>query len=277
MGIFLSGGIDSTVLVALARAAGRTDLRTFSMSLPDSPDDEGPAARRTAAHFGTHHEDYRVDAATGKAIFAQFLRAVDQPSIDGMNTFAIAGFARDRGLKVALSGIGADEIFGGYRSFVDVPRLARWDGWVSRLGPARGALGRVLEGAARDPRLRRVGDMLGEPAGITNTYSMFRGIFTRAEARTLVRHYMQTDVVNPEDDVAEAGTDDPTAEDAVSRLELTRYLRNQLLRDSDVMSLAWGLELRTPFLDSRVGGDHEPYSRAHAPAGRQAAVARGRT
>ena len=252
VGIFLSGGIDSTVLVALARAIGRTDLRTFSMSLPDSADDEGPAARRTAAHFGTRHENYTVDAATGKAIFAKFLRAVDQPSIDGLNTFAVAGFAHERGLKVALSGLGADEIFGGYRSFEVVPRLARWDGWLSRTGPARPALGRVMEGVVRDPRGRRLGDMLGQAAGVTAAYTTFRGIFTRAEARTLARHYVHATAIDSEDDVAEAGPADPTAEDAVSRLELTRYVRNQLLRDSDVMSLAWSLELRTPFLDSRV-------------------------
>jgi len=252
VGIFLSGGIDSTALVALARVAGQVDLRTFSMCLPGSADDEGRAARRIAAHFGTQHEEVPVDAATGKALFSRFLGAVDQPSIDGLNTFAVAGFARDRGIKVALSGVGADEVFGGYRSFHDVPLLARWDQRLSWMGPARGLLGRALEAAAVGPRSQRIGDMLGQPAGITTAYTTFRGVFTRADARTLARHFAPAAGHEPEDDEENAWRLDPTPMDSVSRLELTRYVRNQLLRESDVMSMAWGLELRTPFLDAGV-------------------------
>jgi len=250
VGIFLSGGIDSTALLALARATGEADLRTFSMSLPGTAQDEGPAARRIAAHFGTQHEDVPMDAATGRTLFAKFLRAVDQPSIDGLNTFAVAGFARDRGIKVALSGLGADELFGGYRSFRDVPRLARWAERLGWLGPARGLLGRALEAAAVGPRSQRIGDMLGQPAGVTTAYTTFRGVFTRADARALARHFAPAHGHEPEDDEGEAEPIDPTPIDSVSRLELTRYVRNQLLRESDVMSMAWGLELRTPYLDA---------------------------
>ncbi|MEO8681467.1 MAG: asparagine synthase (glutamine-hydrolyzing) [Vicinamibacterales bacterium] len=248
VGIFLSGGIDSTALLALARATGRTNVHTFSMSLPGSANDEGLTARRTAAHFGSRHEEYPVDAASGKSLFASFLRAADQPSIDGLNTFAVAGFARERGLKVALSGIGADEIFGGYRSFQDVPRLARWDGWLSGSGPARRHLGRLLERAAIGPRWRRIGDMLGQQPGLTTAYDTFRGIFTRAEARALAARYAGN-ADEDADDGHDDGPPDLAPEDTVSRLELTRYVRNQLLRESDVMSMAWGLEVRTPFLD----------------------------
>lgn len=250
--IFLSGGIDSTALVALAGLTGQHDVRTFSLSFPGVPEDEGAAASRVAAHFGTHHEDYPVDAATGKAIFSQFLGASDQPSIDGLNTFALAGFARQRGAKVVLSGLGADEIFGGYPSFTYVPRLARWDSRLSRLGPARRAVGHLLERLAPGPRGRRLGDMLGHPAGVGPAYAAFRGIYTRAESRTLARHYAGTPVEEPDDDRQDVTANDPTTGDAVSRLELTRYVRNQLLRESDVMSMAWGLELRTPFLDRAV-------------------------
>lgn len=252
VGILLSGGVDSTALVALARAAGQRDLQTFSMSLPGSDADEGTAARRVATHFQTDHHDYSVDAATGKTMFRRFLAAFDQPSIDGLNVFAMAGFAREHGMTVTLSGLGADELFGGYRSFKDVPRLARWDARLSLVPPARRAAGRFLERYSSDPRWRRIGDMLGQPAGLTSAYTTFRAIFTRAEAATLVRHYTAvTDDERLEDDAAgeQAG---PTAEDTVSHLELTRYVRNQLLRDSDVMSLAWALELRTPFLDNGV-------------------------
>ena len=252
VGIFLSGGIDSTALVALSRATGQNDLRTFSMSLPDVPEDEGPTARRVARHFETAHQDYPVDAGTGRTLFSQYLGAFDQPSIDGLNTFALSGFARERGLSVALSGLGADEMFGGYRSFRDVPALARWDSRFSRFGATRRLAGHLLERAAPGPRWRRIGDMLGQPAGLTTAYTTFRGIYTRAEARTLARNYSDPSGDEPDDDVWDALPHDPAAGDVVSRLELTRYVRNQLLRESDVMSMAWGLELRTPFLDSAV-------------------------
>ncbi|MGE3489588.1 MAG: asparagine synthase (glutamine-hydrolyzing) [Vicinamibacterales bacterium] len=253
VGIFLSGGVDSTALVALARAAGRAEVRTFTMSLPGTANDEGPAARRVAAHFGTHHEAFAVDAAAGKRLFARYLSAIDQPSIDGLNTFAVAGFASERGLKVALSGIGADEVFGGYRSFADVPRLARWDRRLSRLGPARGALGRALGGIGTAPRLRRIGDMLGHAPGLSAAYTTFRGVFTRADASALARHFAHaTHGESGDDEGDDLPPVDPTPMDAVSRLELTRYVRNQLLRDGDVMSMAWGLELRTPYLDAGV-------------------------
>ncbi len=252
IGIFLSGGIDSTALVALAKASGQTDLRTFTMSLPGTFNDEGAAARKVAAHFGTRHEDFRVDAATAKSLFAQFLSAVDQPSIDGLNTFALAGFARDRGFSVALSGVGADEMFGGYRSFQDVPRLARWHQRLSWLGPAQGFLGHALEAVSGAPRLQRVGDLLGQQPGITTSYRTFRGVFTRADARALARHFARATDSETEDDEGDTRPADPTPLDSVSRLEITRYVRNQLLRDSDVMGMAWGLELRTPFLDAAV-------------------------
>lgn len=250
VGVFLSGGIDSTALVALARANGHHGLQTFSVSLPGVPSDEGAAARRVAVHFGTEHQDYPVNADTGRAIFSKFLGAFDQPSIDGLNTFALSGFARERGVKVALSGLGADEIFGGYPSFTAVPRLARWDLQLSRLGAARRAVGSTLERVAPGPRGRRIGDMLGQPAGVEAAYTTFRGIYTRAEARRLADHYGGGTGAEPDGETRNALAIDPTTGDTVSRLELTRYVRNQLLRESDVMSMAWGLELRTPFVDA---------------------------
>ncbi|TXT52989.1 MAG: asparagine synthase glutamine-hydrolyzing [Limisphaerales bacterium] len=251
VGVFLSGGIDSTALVALARVTGRKELHTFSISFPDSPADEGGLARRTAEHFGTRHEEWRLEAAVGRDLFGEFLHAMDQPSIDGLNTFTVSKFAHQRGLKVVLSGLGGDELFGGYKSFRDVPRLARWNRRLRWSGPARRAAGRMIERAAGRPQFRRLGDLLGQPARLDTAYTALRGIYTRAEAGALTRKY--TGTAPDVDELPEtAGPADPTEEDTVSRLELGRYMRNQLLRDSDVMSMAHGLELRVPFLDRAV-------------------------
>ncbi|HYE88467.1 MAG TPA: asparagine synthase (glutamine-hydrolyzing) [Vicinamibacterales bacterium] len=252
VGLLLSGGIDSTALLALAHANGERELRTFSMSLPGSPVDEGPMARRVAEHFGARHQDYPVDAATGRELFRGFVRAFDQPSIDGLNVFAMAGFARTHGIVVTLTGLGADELFGGYQSFDWVPWMARWDTRFNAVPAVRRLAGGVLERIARGPRWRRVGDMFGQPPGVTSAYTTFRGIFTRAEASALTRHYFAGAAECSTDEAVDPLVASTTAEDAVSGLELARYVRNQLLRDGDVMSLAWGLELRTPFLDSAV-------------------------
>lgn len=249
VGMFLSGGIDSTALVALSRSAGQHDLRTFSLAFPGEPINEGELASRTAAHFGTTHSEWSIDAGTGRELFAGFLRAADQPSIDGLNTFAVSKFARERGVKVVLSGLGSDELFGGYKSFEQVPRLHGWNQRLSALGPLRRLAGERLARTAGDPRWRRIGDLLSQPPDLARTYQMFRGVFTLGESRALVER--QTGVSAESIGVADAdaAVTDPTPRDAISRLELSRYMRNQLLRDSDTMSMAWGLELRVPFLD----------------------------
>jgi len=246
VGVFLSGGIDSTALVALARAVGRTELHTYSITFPDAPNDEGALARRTAAHFGTTHHEWPLNAAAGMGLFQQFLAAMDQPSIDGLNTFTVSKFAREQGMKVVLSGLGGDELFGGYKSFREVPRLARLNRLLRRTGPVR-AVAQAALGRARRAPLRRLGEMLGQPARLDTAYAALRGTFTPAEAAALTQHV--TGQPAPMEASEEIEFSDPTPEDTVSRLELTRYMRNQLLRDSDVMSMAHGLELRVPFLD----------------------------
>ena len=246
VGVFLSGGIDSTALVGLARTVGRADLHTYSIAFPGTPGDEGGLAQRTAAHFGTTHHEWKLDAAAGRQLFSQYLRVMDQPSIDGLNTFTVSKFARDQGMKVVLSGLGGDELFGGYPSFRQVPRLARLNRRLRWTGPIRAGVRAVLRRAHR-PQLRRLGEMLGQPARLDTAYSALRGTFTDAEATMLTRHY--TGESGADDFSAAEPPADPTPEDAVSRLELTRYMRNQLVRDSDVMSMAHGLELRVPFLD----------------------------
>jgi asparagine synthase (glutamine-hydrolysing) len=248
VGVFLSGGIDSTALVATAASAGVGHLRTLTLSMPDAPGDETARARKTAAQFGACHTDCVVDATTAKRLLPAYLQAIDQPSIDGLNTFAVCRVARERGLKVVLSGIGADELFGGYKSFREVPRLTAASRLVRTAGLQRAAEDVLMH--ASDPRHRRLADLFNQPLSLGAAYSVYRGIFSRAESSALVERYTGLAGVRPEDVSERAG--DPTDGDTVSRLELSRYVRNQLLRDADVMGMACGVEVRTPFLDAAM-------------------------
>jgi len=250
VGVFLSGGIDSTAIVGLSRAVGQTDLRTFSISFGEPEFNEGDVARQTATHFNTRHADWRLEAATGKKLFAEFLQKLDQPSIDGFNTFTVSRFAREQGLKVVLSGLGGDELFGGYPSFQKIPSMMAWSRRLGTLPAVRSLAGRILQWN-RQPRWRRLGGFLERPATLAGAYRAFRGVFEEQEARALAAKFSQ---VSPEN-VREMELDlaaQPTPQDEVSALELQLYLRNQLLRDSDVMSMASGLELRVPLVDQAL-------------------------
>ena len=253
VGIFLSGGMDSTALVALARLAGVVKIRTFSISFDSADLNEGDVAARTARHFGTEHHDWRLGSAEGKQLLKAYLDHVDQPSVDGFNTFCVSKWAHDNGAKVVLSGLGGDEFFGGYSTFQRVPRLFRLASARWLPGPLRTAAGNALQTVAQSPRQRRLGSFLAGPPSMTAAYWAMRGIFTTEETRRLVARYFPTHELPSDLTWMPMSLPAlPTPEDQVSYLEISRYMRNQLLRDSDVMSMAWGLELRVPFVDERL-------------------------
>ena len=248
VGIFLSGGIDSTSIVALARQTQTNKLCTYSIAFDETKWNEGNLASQTAKHFGTEHTEYKLDAGTGKNLFLQFLEQIDQPTIDGFNTFCVSQIARQNGTKVVLSGLGGDELFGGYSSFQKVPQMVSWRKKLLAMSTIINCGGHFLETHAQKPHLKRIGNFLQKSPSSCNAYSSFRGIFSSQEACKIINilfpeltidtQYPQTSIPNQ-----------PSLEDEVSFLELSRYMRNQLLRDSDVMSMAWGLELRVPFVD----------------------------
>lgn len=248
VGIFLSGGVDSTAVLALVRqvVGERTDVRTFSIAFDDREFDESAIARRTAAHFRTTHTEWRMSAEDGRQEVAGYLRAMDQPTIDGFNTWCASKLARREGMKVVLSGLGGDELFGGYPSFSRLRPLAVLHRAVNFGRPVAAAL---LEHTTPGSRWRRLAAFFRVPAGALQAFHVQRGIFTESEARVLTHRIAGSDPGPAEWGIAEG----PDAYgDLASYLELTRYMRNQLLRDADVFSMAHGLELRVPLVDVRL-------------------------
>src|SRR6266480_4704078 len=250
VGVFLSGGVDSTTVVALASQMTKTPLRTFCISFDNPEFNEGDIAARTANHFGTHHTDWRLDSATAKSLLPTFLEKSDQPSIDGFNTFCVSKLAHDHDLKVVLSGLGGDELFGGYRSFQIVPFMVR----ASRLlDPIKAGVGHLLQQRFTSARTNRLGHFLTDVPITSAAYWAMRGIFTPDEVAKLLPRF-GCESGGGKSQLLMFVPPQPTLEDEVSYLEVARYMRNQLLRDSDVMSMAWSLELRVPFVDVKLIG-----------------------
>jgi asparagine synthase (glutamine-hydrolysing) len=248
VGIFLSGGIDSTAIVALASQTQSNQLRTYSVAFEEPDWNEGEISGKVAEKFSTDHTEYTVTASLGRELFSEFLTAIDQPSIDGFNTFCVSQIAHKGGTKVVLSGLGGDEFFGGYHSFQKVPQMVRLSSRLQALHPIRTGAGMGLEHLANSPRIKRLGDFLQQTPNSATAYRSFRGIFSHKEACAIAQRYLP-DRVLPSRNGGNPFLNLPSLEDEVSLLEINGYMRNQLLRDSDVMSMAWGLELRVPLVD----------------------------
>lgn len=270
LGAFLSGGLDSSAVVGLMRAVTNGPIRTCSMVFEEEAYSEAPYARAVAEQVGAEHFERVITAGEVATELDRVLWAMDQPTVDGINTYFVAKTAREAGLTVALSGLGGDELFGGYpNTFQGVPRLM-WAIWLAQMAPAGVPLARAgLRWLPGPSSWGRVADALERPASPASLYLACRGLFAPSEARALVAPGLwdaASDALDPVRHIAERagpnGVREPSeAIDArqgshwfswVSRAELATYTHHQLLRDTDVMSMAHSLEVRVPLLDHRL-------------------------
>jgi asparagine synthase (glutamine-hydrolysing) len=251
--VFLSSGLDSTVVAGVA-ARHAADLHSFTVSSEVAGNaGEAALAAETARRFGLRHRTIPLPPQEMERAALAWLEGLDQPSIDGLNVYLISRAVRAEGIKVALSGLGGDELFGGYPSFRDVPRLCKL---VRALRWLPAAARRSLAGVAtigRSGSFRdKFTDMLSGDASFLSLYLQRRRAMSDDQLASLGADPAALDLT-PDFMPAEALTDLPLDEadpvHAVSRLESQFYQGNMLLRDADANSMAHGLEVRVPLLD----------------------------
>ena len=271
LGAFLSGGLDSSSVVALMREASRGPIRTCSMIFEEAEYSEAPYARAIAAHVEAEHYERVITADDLLREFDNILAAMDQPTVDGVNTYFVSQTAREAGLTVALSGLGADEIFGGYpNTFQQVPQVYRSLRLMQAIPGGSWLASTAIKHLYSQQGWLRICDALAQPASMANAYLTRRGLFSPSEVQALVTPEIWQEGIksfDPIQHVAERADDDtlrPRLDRKskivnrqsqmawISRAELRTYTHHQLLRDTDVMSMAHSLEVRVPLLDVRL-------------------------
>ncbi len=260
LGVFLSGGVDSTSIAALASRV-RSGVHGYTVSFQEREFDESAVARRTARQLGVEHRELKIDANEMLNGLETAIAALDQPSVDGINTWCVSAAVRQAGAKVALSGLGGDELFGGYRTFRWMPRLRQISS-LARYTPSpirhAGAQAIATAGAwvGRAEDSDRLASIWREPEAWPHPFYFTRNVFGPREVRRLLHRVAcdpqpawRTWIDQTADAAMQPGLG---AASAVSYLELRSYMLNTLLRDADAMSMAHSLELRVPLLDHPI-------------------------
>jgi len=254
VGAFLSGGLDSAVITALMGQVGGTPLKTFSIGFAESEYSEAAAAAETARYLGTDHHATELSGRQVARDLDVILARLDQPTGDGINTYYVSQAARAGGVTVALSGLGGDELFGGYPSFQQLPRLARWlPAWRRLPGPVQRSV--VARLNRSDTRRRKLADFLRYGHNLNELAALQRRVFSEESRLRLLSRDTRAAIeerrspFHPELDLLAADLAGAGMTETISAWELRTYMADVLLRDSDVMSMRHSLELRVPFID----------------------------
>jgi asparagine synthase (glutamine-hydrolysing) len=257
--VFLSAGLDSGALLGTMATLGAQSVSAVTLAFAEFKGlavDEAPLAAEVARCYGARHIVRTVDRAEFERDLPAILDAMDLPTIDGINTWFVAKAAHEAGIKVALSGLGADECFGGYPSFTDVPRSVHWLrplSFVPGLGPLvrRGLSAAIDAGLGLHPKAAGLLQYGGDWAG---AYLLRRSVYMPWELDGLIDPALVADGLRrlaPLSHIAAAlrGARPLGDFDRVAALETALYMRNQLLRDADWAGMSHGVEIRVPYVD----------------------------
>jgi asparagine synthase (glutamine-hydrolysing) len=242
IGIFLSGGVDSSILAILAAQQTKSELTLMTVGFSEQEFSEVQEASRIAHFAKLRHETIYLRPEMLQEFLPDALAAIDQPTVDGINTFVISKVGASRGLRVLLSGLGGDELFGGYTTFHKAPLLYRCRPLLR--GVARLMMSFDPPNSVQFDKILRASPI----HSIIDAYLMQRSIQWKESAKLALKNGDTILSKDFRDDVAQLNSDFHK----IAALELAFYMRNQLLRDADVFSMANSVELRVPFLDLRV-------------------------
>lgn len=267
VGLFLSSGLDSGAIAAIA-ARGRAGIQSFTLAFPGTEFDETELARAVAEHCRTQHTEVPLDGASIVSRLEEAIAALDQPTMDAVNTYFVSWAARQVGLKVALSGLGGDELFAGYQTFADTPRLSRLirTAWFVPAAVRRltAPLIAALAGQRTSPDAAgKAAAAWVSPDALPHPYFFTRTLFPPGKLEKLIEPRFRPSTIGADGvtlDPTWVGWLEKTANEArklepvagTAWLEMRNYMISTLLRDTDSVSMAQSLEVRVPLLDTPV-------------------------
>jgi len=289
LGVFLSGGVDSSAVANLARRVSKDPVHTFTLSFEDPEFDEAPIARRVADAIGTEHSEVVLSEERFVRGLDAAIDSLDQPTFDGLNSYYMSRAVREAGFTVALVGTGGDELFGGYASFRDLPALARWSrrlAWLPiglRVAAARRIASAIHPSPGSVPpqaRWAKLPEMVRRGADLLALYQLAYALFLPGFQEELLGEDPAEILVDGlpagmrQRLLGETRLRSPLS--ALSVLEQRLFLGERLLRDNDAASMAASIEQRLPLVDQvlfatvdRLGDDVR-----YRPTGRKAALRR---
>jgi asparagine synthase (glutamine-hydrolysing) len=241
LGVFLSGGMDSSALVALMSRVGEQQPKTFSVVFDEAAYTEAPFSRAVAERFNTDHSEIWLNEDRLLQILPGAIAAIDQPTMDGINTYVVSSAVKSKGITVALSGLGGDELFAGYPSFRRALRFAAMRQASKRVLRVAAGVGKfALGGSVQRQKLRQ---LMNSDGGAADVYRISRQLFSSDAVYGMTGRDVS---------FSNGHKHDPDIVNAISRLEMRGYMTNTLLRDTDAMSMAHSLEVRVPFVDVKI-------------------------
>jgi asparagine synthase (glutamine-hydrolysing) len=289
LAVFLSGGVDSSAMANLAQRAAKSPIHTFTLAFEEQELSEGPIARRIAAAIGTQHHEVVLTEGHFVENLEAALDSLDQPTFDGLNAYYLSHAIRAAGFTVALSGTGGDELFGGYKSYRDLPVLQRWSrrtAWVPRgLQVAAAKLAARLLGCSSEsmpPQTRwaKLPEMVRHSEDLLALYQLAYALFLPGFQRELLApgfaEALADGLPRAMRQRISAETRARTPLSAISVMEQRLFLGERLLRDNDVASMASSLEQRVPLVDKVLfeSVDRLPDQARYQPLGRKAMLRR---
>ena len=265
VGLFLSSGLDSGAIAALA-AKAQAGIRSFTLTFPGTAFDEAAAARVIAEHCRTKHTEVPLDGGAALERLDEAIAALDEPTMDAVNTYFVSWAARKVGLKVALSGLGGDELFAGYRTFADTPRFAKlirtaWFVPAFARKLTKPLVAALAGGGGSPDAGRKAVAAWASPDALPHPYFFSRALFPPGKLEQIIEPRFRPSTVGPDGvtleptwlgwlqrSVDESRKLEPVA--GISWLEMRSYMASTLLRDTDSVSMAESLEVRVPLLDT---------------------------